>query len=274
MVIVSNRNILNSNILDENNFVIHQVSELIRRAAGTNTTVLIQGESGTAKELVARSVHYLSKRNVNHFVPINCNAIPKVLLESELFGHVKGAFKGAIDNRKGRFELAEGGTLFIDEISELDLNAQAKLLQVLQEKVFEPVGSTKSIQADVRVVASTCRNLEEMVHNGKFIEDLFNCLREFLINMPPLQRAEDLTDLVFAITKNIELDTEKKLNVAPDAMEILTRYRWPANIKEISNLLNRLKVLYPDTSIDANIIQNKYDIFKKSTHHIKALKDV
>ena len=262
MVIVSDRKVLNSNMLDENNFVIHQVSELIRRAAGANTTVLIQGESGTAKELVARSVHILSKRSEYHFVPINCNAIPNVLLESELFGHVKNAFKGAIANRIGRIDLAKGGTLFIDEISELDLNTQAKLLRVLQEKVFEPVGSTKSIQADVRVVASTCRNLEEMVHNGKFREDLLNRLHEFSINMPPLQRAEDLTDLVYAITKNIELVTKNNFKVPPDAMEILNRYKWPANIREISNLLNRLNALYPDKSIDAKKIQNKYDIFK------------
>ena len=249
-----------STLLDGNSLAIRQVSELIERVADTNATVLILGESGTGKELVARSVHILSSREKNYFVPVNCAAIPDELLESELFGHVKGAFTGAITDRKGRFELAEGGTLFLDEIGDMDLNMQAKLLRVLQEKVFERVGSTKAIHADVRVVAATHRNLEEMVRKGEFREDLFYRLHVFPIELPPLRRrAEDLPALVYAITGTLKRDTGKELKVTPDAMEVLTRYTWPGNVRELSNLLERLSILYPDTSIDAEKLPNKYN---------------
>ena len=185
--------------------------------------MLILGESGTGKEVVARSIHTISNRASKYFVPVNCAAIPQELLESELFGHVKGAFTGAITDRKGRFELAEGGTLFLDEIGDMDLNMQAKLLRVLQEKVYERVGSGKSIRANVRVIAATHRNLEDMVAKGEFREDLYYRLHVYPIDLPPLRRrSEDLPSLVYAITDKIKQDTGTDVKVTPDAMSALS----------------------------------------------------
>lgn len=261
---ISIRKKLYLNLLDGNSLAIKKVSDIIERVADTNATVLILGESGTEKELVARSVHMLSTRSKNHFIPVNCSAIPKELLESELFGHVKWAFTGAIRDRKGRFELAGRGTIFLDEIGVLDLNMQAKLLRVLQEKVFERVGSTKPIHANARVIAATHRNLEEMVSKGEFREDLFNRLHVFPIELPPLRRrAEDIPELVHAITDVIKRDTGKKLKVTPDAIEVLASYKWPGNVRELIGLLERLSMLFPNTSIDAEKLPDKFDIIKK-----------
>ena len=250
----------NKSLLDGHSKAVQRVGELIERVANTDANVLVLGESGTGKEVVARSIHTLSNRSSQYFVPVNCAAIPQDLLESELFGHVKGAFTGAITDRKGRFELAEGGTLFLDEIGDMHLNMQAKLLRVLQEKVFEPVGSTKPIRADVRVVAATHRNLDEMVNKGEFREDLFYRLHVFPIELPPLRRrAEDLPALVYAITDKIRRDTGKEIKVTSDAMNVLTRYTWPGNVRELSNLLERLSILYPDSPVDASKLPNKYN---------------
>ena len=251
----------NKSLLDGHSKAIQQVSELIERVANTNANVLILGESGTGKEVVARSIHTISNRASKYFVPVNCAAIPQELLESELFGHVKGAFTGAITDRKGRFELAEGGTLFLDEIGDMDLNMQAKLLRVLQEKVFERVGSGKSIQADVRVVAATHRDLEDMVAKGKFREDLYYRLHVYPIDLPPLRRrAEDLPSLVYAITNKIKQDTGTEVKVTPDAMSALARYTWPGNVRELSNLLERLSILYPDKTVDLTKLPSKYGL--------------
>ena len=249
----------NKSLLDGHSKAVQQVSELIERVANTNANVLILGESGTGKEVVARSIHTISNRSSKHFVPVNCAAIPRELLESELFGHVKGAFTGAITERKGRFELAEGGTLFLDEIGDMDLNMQAKLLRVLQEKVFERVGSGKIIQADVRVVAATHRDLEDMVAKGEFREDLYYRLHVYPIELPPLRRrAEDLPSLVYAITDKIKRETGAEVKVTPDAMSALARYTWPGNVRELSNLLERLSILYPDKVVDAKKLPSKY----------------
>lgn len=246
-------------LLDGHSKLIQQVGELIERVANTQANVLILGESGTGKEVVARSIHTLSNRASKYFVPVNCAAIPQELLESELFGHVKGAFTGAITDRKGRFELAEGGTLFLDEIGDMDLNMQAKLLRVLQEKVFERVGSAKPNYANVRVVAATHRNLEDMVSKGQFREDLYYRLNVFPIELPPLRRrAEDLPALVYAITDRIKSETGKEINITSDAMAALTRYTWPGNVRELSNLLERLSILYPDAMVDSERLPPKY----------------
>jgi len=246
-------------LLDGHSKAVQQVSELIERVANTNANVLILGESGTGKEVVARSIHTISNRSSKYFVPVNCAAIPQELLESELFGHVKGAFTGAITDRKGRFELAEGGTLFLDEIGDMDLNMQAKLLRVLQEKVYERVGSGKSINANVRVIAATHRNLEDMVAKGEFREDLYYRLHVYPIDLPPLRRrSEDLPALVYAITDKIKKETGTDVKVTPDAMSALALYTWPGNVRELSNLLERLSILYPDKVVDATKLPSKY----------------
>ncbi len=250
----------NKSLLDGHSKAIQRVGDLIERVANTDANVLVLGESGTGKEVVARSIHTISNRSPNYFVPVNCAAIPQDLLESELFGHVKGAFTGAITDRKGRFELAKGGTIFLDEIGDMDLNMQAKLLRVLQEKVFEPVGGTKPIRADVRVIAATHRNLDEMVTKGEFREDLFYRLHVFPIELPPLRRrAEDLPALVYAITDKLRRETGKEIKVTSDALDVLTRYTWPGNVRELSNLLERLSILYPDTAVDASKLPGRYN---------------
>ena len=262
-------------LLDGHSKAIQLVGELIERVANTQANVLILGESGTGKEVVARSIHTISNRASKYFVPVNCAAIPQELLESELFGHVKGAFTGAITDRKGRFELAEGGTLFLDEIGDMDLNMQAKLLRVLQEKVFERVGSAKPIRANVRVVAATHRNLEDMVSKGEFREDLFYRLHVFPIELPPLRRrAEDLPALVYAITDRIKNETGKDVSVTADAMAALTRYTWPGNVRELSNLLERLSILYPDTMVDSDKLPLKYgSAVSESSEEIETIAD-
>ena len=256
-------------LLDGHSKAVQQVSDLIERVANTSANVLILGESGTGKEVVARSIHTISNRASKYFVPVNCAAIPQELLESELFGHVKGAFTGAITDRKGRFELAEGGTLFLDEIGDMDLNMQAKLLRVLQEKVYERVGSGKSIRANVRVVAATHRNLEEMVKSGEFREDLYYRLHVYPIELPPLRRrSEDLPSLVYAITDKIKKETGADIKVTPDAMSALARYTWPGNVRELSNLLERLSILYPDKVVDATKLPSKYSTFANANANI------
>ena len=238
--------------LDGHSHAIQNVCKLVEHVAATTANVLILGESGTGKELVARAVHTFSNRAKNPFVPVNCAAIPSELLESELFGHEKGAFTGAITAHKGRFELAQYGTIFLDEIGDMDLQMQAKLLRVLQERVFERVGGTKPIQADVRIVAATHRDLEEMVSKGEFREDLFYRLNVFPIDMPPLRRrVEDIPTLICAITDRLKRDNGANFSLTNDAVKILANYPWPGNVRELSNLIERLSILYPNSSIDS-----------------------
>lgn len=229
-----------------NSTSIRHVRRLIEQVSDTEASVLILGESGTGKEVVARNIHALSSRATKPFIPINCGAIPGELLESELFGHEKGAFTGAITSRQGRFELANGGTLFLDEIGDMPLPMQVKLLRILQERCFERVGSNKSIDVNVRIIAATHRNLEEAIKEGKFREDLFYRLNVFPIEMPPLrERAEDIPLLFNELISRIESENRPSVRLMPDAMTSLSQYSWPGNIRELANLVERLTILYP-----------------------------
>jgi sigma-54 specific flagellar transcriptional regulator A len=238
---------------------VRRVRELMEQVADTDASVLILGESGTGKEVVARALHHHSSRRDRPFVPVNCGAIPSELLESELFGHEKGAFTGAISSRQGRFELAEGGTLFLDEIGDMSLPMQVKLLRVLQERCFERVGSNKTINADVRIIAATHRNLEVLIEQGKFREDLYYRLNVFPIEMPPLrERAEDIAALVKDLVGRIEMEGRGSVRLTPDALQSLARYPWPGNVRELANLVERLVILYPYGLVDVPDLPEKY----------------
>lgn len=224
------------------------------KAAETPSTVLIRGESGTGKELIARAIHYASRRKDSPFVRVNCPAIPSPLLESELFGHEKGSFTGAIYQKLGRFELANGGTIFLDEIGEMDVDMQAKLLRILQEKEFERVGGTQTIKVDIRVIAATNRNLEDMVRSGKFREDLYYRLNVVPIVLPPLrERKEDIPDLAEHFLKKLCHELEKDVRaITRRAMTYLMGYDWPGNVRELENVVERALNLTDDNVIDVD----------------------
>jgi sigma-54 specific flagellar transcriptional regulator A len=222
---------------------IRHVNELIRQVAAFDSNVLILGESGTGKEVVARAVHAASPRRRRAFVPINCGAIPAELLESELFGHERGAFTGALTSRKGRFEVAEGGTVFLDEIGDMNPAMQVKLLRVLQERVFERVGSCVSQRCDVRIIAATHRNLEESIAKGTFREDLYYRLNVVPIELPALrERGEDLPELIAALAERIAEAGRPQVQFSAAALEALRAYRWPGNVRELANLIERMAV--------------------------------
>jgi len=223
----------------------NQIFELVDTIAGLNSTVLIQGETGTGKELIAKAIHFNSPRKDQKMVSINCGAIPENLLESELFGHVKGAFTGAVQTRIGRFEQASGGSIFLDEIGNMPLALQVKLLRVLQEREFERVGGNTTVKIDVRIIAATSSNLEQMVEEGTFREDLFYRLNVIPINLPPLrERREDIPLLVqrfighFCETHKLDLKT-----VSPQIMKALMAYEWPGNIRQLENIVERMVAL-------------------------------
>src|SRR5512143_1086799 len=222
-----------------------EVYELVSRVAGTNASVLIQGESGTGKELVARSIHYNSRRKGSPLVILNCAALAEGVLESELFGHEKGAFTGAIRRKAGRFELAHGGTLFLDEIGEIPIATQLKLLRVLQEHEFERVGGEKTIKVDVRIIAATNRDLMAAVREGRFREDLYYRLNVVTINMPPLrERREDVPALAGHFLAKFAQETGKHVEgIDHRAMEMLVHYDWPGNVRELENIMERAVVL-------------------------------
>ncbi|WP_324032239.1 sigma-54 dependent transcriptional regulator [Shewanella avicenniae] len=235
------------------------VRHLISQVASSDATVLVLGPSGTGKEVVARNIHYMSERRDGPFIPVNCGAIPPELLESELFGHEKGSFTGAISARKGRFELAEGGTLFLDEIGDMPLQMQVKLLRVLQERVFERVGGNKPIHADVRVVAATHRNLENMIEQGEFREDLFYRLNVFPIEMPPLcERKEDIPLLLQELVSRVFNEGRGRVRFTQRAIDSLKEHVWSGNVRELSNLVERLTILYPGGLVDVNDLPHKY----------------
>ncbi|MFT5163068.1 MAG: sigma-54 specific flagellar transcriptional regulator A [Alteromonadaceae bacterium] len=239
----------------------NQVRFLIEQVANSAATVLIQGESGTGKEVIASNIHLLSPRQNSPFVPLNCGAIPGELLESELFGHEKGAFTGAISSRKGRFELAQGGTLFLDEIGDMPLLMQVKLLRVLQERSFERVGGTKPIKCDVRIIAATHRNLEDMIAVGSFREDLYYRLNVFPIETPALrERPEDLPLLLNELIKRVEYETRQSVKFTDRAMDSLKENRWAGNVRELANLVERMIIMYPGQVVDITELPKKYQM--------------
>jgi len=230
-----------------------KLKEQILLVAPSNASVLITGENGTGKELVARSIHFHSQRKDGPFVEVNCAAIPEELIESELFGHEKGAFTGAVSQRKGRFDLADGGTLFLDEIGDMSLKTQAKVLRILQEKKFERVGGTRTIEVDVRIVAATNKVLEDEIKAGKFREDLFYRLNVVPFTVPPLrERREDIPLLVehflelFCRREGLE-----RKSVTPEALELLKNGSWPGNVRELKNVVERLVIMTPGRTITA-----------------------
>ena len=225
---------------------IQHVRQMMQQVADTDASVLILGESGTGKEVVARNLHYHSKRRDAPFVPVNCGAIPAELLESELFGHEKGAFTGAITSRAGRFELANGGTLFLDEIGDMPLPMQVKLLRVLQERTFERVGSNKTQSADVRIIAATHKNLESMIEVGAFREDLYYRLNVFPIEMAPLrERVEDIPLLMNELISRMEHEKRGSIRFNSGAIMSLCRHAWPGNVRELANLVERMAIMHP-----------------------------
>ena len=235
------------------------VRKLIEQVADTEANVLILGQSGTGKEVVARNLHYYSSRRQGPFVPVNCGAIPPDLLESELFGHEKGAFTGAISSRQGRFELAEGGTLFLDEIGDMPLPMQVKLLRVIQERVYERLGSNKSLKTNVRIIAATHRELESEISEGRFREDLFYRLNVFPIEMPALKdRADDIPLLVRELVTRMEHDQRGSVRLTPAASTALMHYPWPGNVRELSNLMERLIIMYPYGIVDVRDLPEKF----------------
>jgi formate hydrogenlyase transcriptional activator len=244
---------LESEIESEYNFedivgksaAIRKVLDQVAIVAPTSSTVLLHGETGTGKELVARAIHNLSPRRPRTFVRLNCAAIPAGLVESELFGHEKGAFTGALIQKRGRFELADHGTLFLDEIGDITMDLQPKLLRALQEQEFERLGSAKTIQVDIRLIAATHRNLESMIRNNQFREDLFYRLNVFPIEIPPLrERREDIPLLVHFFVSRLSHRMQKRIRSIPKrAMEALIASDWPGNIRELENFIERCVIL-------------------------------
>ncbi|WP_351088360.1 sigma-54 dependent transcriptional regulator [Shewanella sp. S1-49-MNA-CIBAN-0167] len=238
---------------------IAKVRHLINQVSSSDATVIVLGQSGTGKEVVARNIHYLSERRDGPFIPVNCGAIPAELLESELFGHEKGSFTGAISARKGRFELAEGGTLFLDEIGDMPLQMQVKLLRVLQERVFERVGGSKTIAADVRIIAATHRDLETMIIDNSFREDLYYRLNVFPIEMPALsERRDDVPLLLHELVSRVFNEGRGKVRFTQRAIESLKEHNWSGNVRELSNLIERLTILFPGGLVDVNDLPHKY----------------
>ena len=232
------------NIVGESR-VMEEILALVKRVAGSRATVLITGESGTGKELIARAIHQCSNRAAKSCISVNCGALTETLLESELFGHERGAFTNAVAMRKGRFELADGGTLFMDEVAEMSQGLQVKLLRVLQEMEFERVGGTRTIKVDVRVVAASNRDLKEEVEAGRFREDLFYRLNVVHLHLPPLrQRQEDIPLLAaHFIKKYVQENLRDKTRITPEALQVLIHYAWPGNVRELENVMERAVIL-------------------------------
>ncbi|OGP95329.1 MAG: hypothetical protein A2157_20020 [Deltaproteobacteria bacterium RBG_16_47_11] len=222
-----------------------EIYKMVGQVAPSDVTVLLRGESGTGKELIARAIYHHSLRSRQPFLPVNCAAIPDTLLESELFGHEKGAFTGATSRRIGKLEQCQGGTIFLDEIGDMSLSTQAKLLRVLQEKSFERLGGTETVKVDIRFIVATNKNLEEAISNGKFREDLYYRLNVVSITIPPLrERKEDITDLVSYFLKKFNRELKRgSVGITPSAMEKITSYEWPGNVRQLENVLKRVRVL-------------------------------
>jgi sigma-54 specific flagellar transcriptional regulator A len=229
--------------------------ELIQTLAASSSTALVTGESGTGKELVAQALHAQGPRAGGPFVPINCGAIPRELIESELFGHRKGAFTGAVADRLGRFELAHGGTLFLDEIGDLPMDMQVKLLRVLQERCLLPVGGSREVTVDVRVVAATHKNLESEVAAGRFREDLYYRINVLPITTTALrERPDDIAALLQFYAQKHTLPGNHPLKFAPDTLQMLQAYAWPGNVRELSNLVDRFSTLFPSQTLQVHTV--------------------
>jgi formate hydrogenlyase transcriptional activator len=256
-----------------NSSALHRVLEQVAIVAPTSATVLLHGETGTGKELIARAIHKVSRRRHRNFVCMNCAATPSGLLESDVFGHEKGAFTGALVQKKGRLELADGGTLFLDEIGDISLEVQPKLLRAVQEQEFERLGSTRTIQVDVRMIAATHRSLPEMVRNGSFREDLFYRLNVFPIEIPPLrERREDIPLLVNYFVAKVSRRMGKQIKAIPDhAMELLTRSAWRGNIRELANFIERAVILTRGDELNVPVAElaasSKMCVPVRSTFH-------
>jgi DNA-binding NtrC family response regulator len=237
-----------------------KLGDMIRTVGDSDSTVLILGESGTGKELVTRALHEHSDRADAPLIPVNCGAIPEDLLESELFGHVKGAFTGATMNRVGRFELANGGTIFLDEIGDMSPKLQVKLLRVLQEQAFEPVGATQTLKVNVRIIAATNRDLEQDVADGRFREDLYYRLNVIPIHIPPLrERRDDVPLLTQHFIDRLNKSKGRRLKgLSADAMGVLCAYNWPGNVRELENLIERMAILHADDEIGISHLPEKF----------------
>jgi two-component system nitrogen regulation response regulator GlnG len=233
----------------------------LARLMQTDLTVMVTGESGTGKELVARALHDFGKRRNGPFVAINMAAIPRDLIEAELFGHEKGAFTGATQRSSGRFEQAEGGTLFLDEIGDMPMDAQTRLLRVLQEGEYTMVGGRTPIKSNVRIVAATHRDLSQMIRQGLFREDLYYRLNVVPIRLPPLrERSDDIADLVQHFLRGAEREGEAMKSVSPEALKLMQNYAWPGNVRELENLVRRLSALYADETISADIVETELNL--------------
>jgi two-component system nitrogen regulation response regulator GlnG len=238
--------------------VMQEIYRMIARLTQTDLTVMIEGESGTGKELVAHAIHDYGKRRRGPFVAINMAAIPRELIESELFGHEKGAFTGATNRMAGRFEQAEGGTLFLDEIGDMPFEAQTRLLRVLQQGEYTTVGGTQPIKTNVRIIAATHRDLRRMIASGQFREDLFFRLNVVPIRLPPLrERSNDIPDLVRHFVASAEHEGLPRKDLAPAAIDRLKAYRWPGNVRELENLIRRIAAIHPDDTVTAETIDRE-----------------
>src|SRR5215472_3937064 len=236
---------------------LRKVLEHVAIVAPTDSTVLLHGETGTGKELVARAIHNLSSRRKHTLVRMNCAAIPSGLLESELFGHERGAFTGALMQKKGRFELADGGSLFLDEIGDISLELQPKLLRAVQEQEFERLGSARTIEVNVRMVAATHRDLPAMIREGKFREDLFYRLNVFPVTIPPLrERRQDIPLLVHYFVSKLSRRMGKQIKSIPEqAMEVMVNYAWPGNVRELANFIERAVILSQGEELEAPLAE-------------------
>ena len=257
--------------LDLPSRLMRDVYQLVERVAPLGSTVYIQGPSGSGKEIIARSIHLLSGRNGGPFVPVNCGAIPRELLESELFGYEKGAFTGAAKERQGLMEVANGGTLFLDEIGDMPLDMQVKLLRLLEERTFTRVGGSKPIKVNVRFVCATHRDLTQMIRDEKFREDLFYRINVFPIFLPPLKdRADDIPRLIALIKERFEIQGfPPSPRLTPCGIEALQAFPWPGNIRELRNVLERVGALYPDQQINGQLINNLLRPFGAIDRHVE-----
>jgi two-component system nitrogen regulation response regulator NtrX len=251
---------------------ITELREQIEIVAPTNAWVLIAGENGTGKELVAHTVHRLSKRKDKPLIEVNCAAIPEDLIESELFGHEKGAFTGATTMKRGKFDQANDGTLFLDEIGDMSLKAQSKVLRILQEQRFERVGGNRTIRVDVRVIAATNKNLEEEIEKGTFRDDLYFRLNVIPIRVPPLrERVDDILELANEFLDEFSLDSKKERKfLTPEALDLLMNYSWPGNVRELKNLTERMAIMYPDKVIDGEDIPPPFNTSRSEDSRLES----